>query len=825
MVDFSLSWITLFPDWYRQERSALAQHYPNFVVDQHALRAGILDYYGELTVRPSGDTFHYPVWLRYPEATPYAPPMIKPLRALPLLDEQGHPRQSPEPRYFDHRHQMPSGNLCLFETNPRSALGPEAISGVEALDRAEKWFLGHHTGHWPPDTEESELEAHFWPVFDMLVGEPFYDSDIAGHGRFYATLALGRVEDIQQSNYPFILVCMTSENGIEIPKDVRYSLSRTFPYINSAAIWDINQLPEVEQKNAIGLFRDYRLIRGYWWDLKAEPTPFHDGAGLLRTLFLAKDGEDSWTLIEKALGKWFTDEQHWIGFRYPARGGGLEWLVVSVLMSKQQHLLLMTELTPEKKQERFERAQIVGVRIHSCRPEDLRRRNATVINADIVEKTVALIGLGALGSVVADLLAKAGIGHFRLCDYDRLSVGNVARHIGGVSDFGAYKTRIIRTRLLDINPYLALQDGEDILTGSAVGALDQLRKFLEPADLVISTTADESVETILNQIAVGMKKPVIYARALRRGKVGRVFLVRPGEDACKSCLTLYANNSGESAPEDWISVTEQEDDVLMHECGRPVVPASAMDMNFIANLCSRIALSYLQGRSLNANHWIWSVEPASDLDERLNTELQVLPLNLAQNPQCPVCVEPPIEKLVLAESAYKAIISMTEDSPHAETCGILIGYVNQRVAVVLKAVGPGPDAERSQSICSRDPQFAQWNLELAFEEWGLKGQYLGEWHSHLEANPSPSPTDVDSLLGIARAPLYHTSCPVMVIAGLGVPDSGKVKNLHVSVYSLNGRIYTLPYAVIPNEQAMNFDVTQQISLTGCMQPLRGDSDD
>ena len=84
----------------------------------------------------------------------------------------------------------------------------------------------------------------------------------------------------------------------------------------------------------------------------------------------------------------------------------------------------------------------------------------------------------------------------RLCDMDYLSTGNVARHVGGLDEFGALKTRVVMSRLLEINPHLRFS-GDDVISESAVGSLDRLAKFIEAADITIATTADESVESII----------------------------------------------------------------------------------------------------------------------------------------------------------------------------------------------------------------------------------------------------------------------------------------------------------------------------------------
>ena len=43
--------------------------------------------------------------------------------------------------------------------------------------------------------------------------------------------------------------------------------------------------------------------------------------------------------------------------------------------------------------------------------------------------------------------------------------------------------------------------------------------------------------------------------------------------------------------------------------------------------------------------------------------------------------------------------------------------------------------------------------------------YIGEWHSHLVAEPVPSGRDALSLTGIAQSSNYATNCPIMLICG------------------------------------------------------------
>lgn len=67
---------------------------------------------------------------------------------------------------------------------------------------------------------------------------------------------------------------------------------------------------------------------------------------------------------------------------------------------------------------------------------------------------VAIAGLGGLGSTVAVALARAGVGHLHLVDYDRVDITNLNRQQYRMSDIGRYKAGALLELLQQINPYL-----------------------------------------------------------------------------------------------------------------------------------------------------------------------------------------------------------------------------------------------------------------------------------------------------------------------------------------------------------------------------------
>ncbi len=67
--------------------------------------------------------------------------------------------------------------------------------------------------------------------------------------------------------------------------------------------------------------------------------------------------------------------------------------------------------------------------------------------------TVAVCGLGGLGSNVAVSLARAGVGKLLLIDFDKVDISNLHRQQYAVSQLGKYKTEAMKHTLSEITPY------------------------------------------------------------------------------------------------------------------------------------------------------------------------------------------------------------------------------------------------------------------------------------------------------------------------------------------------------------------------------------
>ena len=91
------------------------------------------------------------------------------------------------------------------------------------------------------------------------------------------------------------------------------------------------------------------------------------------------------------------------------------------------------------------------------REEDLLKRNVKDISKKLKETKVCILGLGGLGSNVATLLARAGIGYLKLVDFDIVEASNLNRQQYRISHIGMKKTEVMKNILKEINPFVEVE--------------------------------------------------------------------------------------------------------------------------------------------------------------------------------------------------------------------------------------------------------------------------------------------------------------------------------------------------------------------------------
>lgn len=148
----------------------------------------------------------------------------------------------------------------------------------------------------------------------------------------------------------------------------------------------------------------------------------------------------------------------------------------------------------------------------------------------LLESSAVIIGCGALGTAVANLLVRAGVGTLRIVDRDFVEPSNLQRQtLFEESDAleALPKAVAAQRRLHGINSGVSVEGVVADVT--AKNAEDLLRGF----PLILDGTDNFETRFLLNDVAIHLNVPWIYAAVV--ASYGVTLTVRPGETACLAC--------------------------------------------------------------------------------------------------------------------------------------------------------------------------------------------------------------------------------------------------------------------------------------------------
>lgn len=136
----------------------------------------------------------------------------------------------------------------------------------------------------------------------------------------------------------------------------------------------------------------------------------------------------------------------------------------------------------------------------------LSERHGEKIQNSFESATVAICGLGGLGSHIAFALARAGIGKLILIDFDSVDVTNLHRQQYKASQIGMNKTDALRDNLLEIAPYVAIE------THSVRISENNAEELLKKADVICEAFDDaESKAMLANLVLEKMPEKYLVA--------------------------------------------------------------------------------------------------------------------------------------------------------------------------------------------------------------------------------------------------------------------------------------------------------------------------
>jgi molybdopterin/thiamine biosynthesis adenylyltransferase len=293
----------------------------------------------------------------------------------------------------------------------------------------------------------------------------------------------------------------------------------------------------------------------------------------------------------------------------------------------------------------------LDVTLVDVQPALAERRLGILESTVLDEKTVLCVGLGTGGAHAAVELAKCGVGKLLILDRDRLSVGNVVRHPGGISQVGRLKVNVVRDLIYEKNPAAVV---ETCPLDVCFENRETLRKLIAQADVVVCGTDNRQSKLLVNQLCVEEGVVAIYGGAFRRAYGGQILRVRPRQSPCHQCFV--AAMPEESAD---VEISSAADASEIAYSDRPVAvePGLSLDVLPIANMLTKLALLELLAdmstslrildKDYTAPWYLWlnrpepgtpyaSLPPLSDSSDEM-TISRWYGIEFARDTACPVC--------------------------------------------------------------------------------------------------------------------------------------------------------------------------------------------
>jgi hypothetical protein len=503
----------------------------------------------------------YRIQVRYGWAYPYKRPDVFPVK--PLVRNQ--------------RHQMPTGGrtdlpgaLCLLPHNPDGwAVG---VTCIDVLARSIAWFKAYESGTLDDEFAPPEIERFF--PYEIRVEEP----------------SVILVDSLLPAPSP-----NRSGGCLLIP-----TKSGKFAFLDSLGDRSSDEAIEELTRLLSLILPDESITTegwhtGDWFDLHKEPpmpVP-RTSADLLTLLRRSGHSDDKLRMLARTASKV-------VAVRYPTPAG-LHWLI------------FQTKFTYPTSRAGF-RAGSFGMKIRAVNAAyALKLYNTYHINAETIFRRVSgyeveklqnkgclLLGCGSVGSRVAELLIKSGVGLLWLADKEELRAGNVSRHVLGLDYIKQNKAEGLKKFLHKRNPQAKIgTHSTDIMYSP-----QKVSDMISETDIIVSCLGNDAAELYVSQAAAVGGKSVLFCRTYLRGRLGEIFISRPNDQsACFNCASIYLNASDCPVPRP-PELPYSELVGLDGDCGSAFIPAAAIDLDLTSLHGARLALSLLSGENVANNYWL-----------------------------------------------------------------------------------------------------------------------------------------------------------------------------------------------------------------------------
>jgi molybdopterin/thiamine biosynthesis adenylyltransferase len=241
------------------------------------------------------------------------------------------------------------------------------------------------------------------------------------------------------------------------------------------------------------------------------------------------------------------------------------------------------------------------------------------------ESRVAIVGCGALGTVLSNHMVRAGVGFVRLIDRDYVEWSNLQRQmLYDEEDARNFLPKAVasKEKLQRINSAIQIEACVSDLTSQ------NAEELLADVDLILDGTDNFQVRFLLNDISIKHDIPWIYGGAVSAH--GMSFVIIPGRTPCLRCLF-------DSVPAPGTTPTCDTAGVI-----GPIT-------HIIASLQATEAIKYLVGAESDMSRYTTSIDV-------WNQQIRQIDISKARRSSCVCCGKRQFE--FLQESAKEQVTSL-----------------------------------------------------------------------------------------------------------------------------------------------------------------------
>lgn len=234
--------------------------------------------------------------------------------------------------------------------------------------------------------------------------------------------------------------------------------------------------------------------------------------------------------------------------------------------------------------------------------------------AEAAAKRIAVVGVGSVGSKIAECLLRSGLQDLTLVDGDVLLPGNLERHTLDWRDVGFRKVQGLKRRLLNIAPGASVRIIDDNLNWqrSAKVHASQVEALADCA-VIVDATGDPATTLFLAAVAEANRRPFVTVEVFEGGIGALVAVCLPDRDPSfvdgRATFISWCDAQGAAPPEPGPRRYE-----MLADDGTPVVADDAA-VTMTAGHAARVVLDIVDGDPPSAEaawlllgykrHWIF----------------------------------------------------------------------------------------------------------------------------------------------------------------------------------------------------------------------------